>query len=69
MVPGCAGTVLVVTASVRGVDEPQVLLAVTEIVPPFAPVVAVIELIVDVPVQPLGNVQVYEVAPGTAVTE
>ncbi len=60
---------MVVTASVRGVDEPHELLAVTDTVPLFAPVVAVIEFMVDVPVHPFGNVHVYEVAPGTAVTE
>lgn len=58
IVPGCAGTAAMVTESVRGVDAPQVLLAVTEIVPPFEPVVVVIEFELEVPDQPLGNVQV-----------
>ena len=44
---------------------PHELFAVTEIVPPFAPDVAVIELEVELPVQPEGRVQVYEVAPDT----
>ena len=69
MLPGCAGVVAKVTARFRGVDEPQVLFAVTEIVPPPPPAVAVIEFEEDVPVHPLGSVQVYEAAPATAVTE
>ena len=48
---------------------PQALFATMEILPPIAPKVAVIELVVEVPLQPLGNVQVYEVAPLTVVTE
>jgi hypothetical protein len=44
------------------------LLAVTDIVPPLAPGVALIELVVELPVQPDGKVQVYEVAPGTDET-
>ncbi len=58
IVPGCAGTAPIVTVSVRGGEEPQVLLAVTEIVPPFEPVVVFIEFELEVPDQPLGNVQV-----------
>jgi hypothetical protein len=40
-------------------------LAVTEIVPPLEPGVAVIEVDVELPLHPDGNVQVYEVAPVT----
>ena len=39
-------------------DVPHVLDAVTEMFPLVALAVAVIELVVDVPVQPPGNVQV-----------
>jgi hypothetical protein len=69
MLPGVAGTVLMVTASVCGMEEPHALLAVTEIFPPAAPAVAFMLVVVDVPVQPPGNVQVYEVAPATGEIE
>ena len=42
---------------------------ITEIVPPVLPAVATIEVVVKVPDQPLGKVQVYDVAPDTAVIE
>jgi hypothetical protein len=45
---------------------PQLLFAVTEIVPPFEPTVAVIEFEAELPLHPDGNVQVYDVAPDTA---
>jgi hypothetical protein len=48
------------------VPEPQVLLAITEIVPPPEPGVAVIDAEAELPIHPDGNVHVYEVAPGTA---
>jgi len=38
----------------------------TDIGPPLAPAVAVIEVVVDEPLQPDGKVQVYDVAPVTA---
>lgn len=44
---------------------PQPLLAVTEIVPPVVLDVAEMLVELDVPVQPPGNVHVYEVAPAT----
>ena len=51
-------------------DElPQALFATTEIIPPVAPAVALILLVVDVPDHPPGSVHVYEVAPLTAATE
>ncbi len=49
ILPGWAGAFAVVTVNVRAVDAPQVLFAVTEIVPPVAPVVALIEAVVEVP--------------------
>jgi hypothetical protein len=57
-----------VTAKVLGALAPQVLFALTEIVP-LAPAVAVIEVVVEDPDQPDGNVHVYDVAPLTAATE
>ncbi len=58
IVPGWPGKELIVTDRVRAILDPQVLLAVTEIVPPLLPGVVVIELVVEVPVQPEGSVQV-----------
>ena len=55
---GCAGAVPIVTDNVRAALAPQELLAVTEIVPPFAPTVVFMLLVVEVPDQPLGNVHV-----------
>jgi hypothetical protein len=53
IVPGCAGTLETPTAKVCAGEVPQELLAVTDIVPPVEPTVAVIELVVEVPDQPL----------------
>jgi hypothetical protein len=58
IVPGVAGAEFTVIDKVCADEEPQPLFAVTEIVPPLAPAVAVIELVVDVPDQPPGKVQV-----------
>jgi hypothetical protein len=58
-----------VIANERAVLLPQLLLAFTVIFPPPVPEVAVILFVVELPVQPLGKVQVYDVAPFTAVTE
>ena len=69
MPPGAAGTDPMLTASVEAVEAPQEVLATTEIVPPVVPGVAEIELVIDVPVHPVGKVQVYEVAPPTGVME
>ena len=67
--PGVAGSGATVTDNVAGDEEPQELFAVTEIVPPLAPAVALILLVVDVPLHPPGNAQVYDVADGSLVTE
>ena len=69
MVPGVLGAEAKVTASVCAVELPQALLAVTETVPPFEPAIELILAVVEVPVQPLGKVQVYEVAPVTNAME
>ena len=50
--------VVTVTGNVLGVPLPQLLIATTLIVPLVDPTVVVIELVVDVPVQPDGNVHV-----------
>ena len=41
----------------------------TETLPPLDPAVATILFVVELPVQPFGSDQVYEVAPLTAATE
>ena len=65
MVPGCAGRAVTETLNVRGVPEPQELLAVTEIVPPLEPGVADIDVEEELPLHPVGKVHVYELAPVT----
>jgi hypothetical protein len=69
IVTGCEGILVIVMARVRALLVPQLLFAVIEIFPLAVPVMAVIEYVPDVPDHPEGNVQVYPVAPGTAVTE
>ena len=56
IVPGCVGTGEMVTDKVLGVLLPQLLFAVTEIVPPELPAVAVMEVDVELPDQPEGKV-------------
>jgi hypothetical protein len=51
-----------------GVDDPQVLLATIERLPFTVPAIAVMELVVEVPDQPLGKVQVYEMASAAELT-
>ena len=65
IVPGCAGSVVRVTANVLAVPVPQALFPETEIVPAVDPTVVVILVVVDVPVHPVGNAQIYVVAPLT----
>ena len=64
MLPGFAAILiegatlaLAVTANVLAILEPQALCAITEIFPLVELATAVIEVVVDDPVQPLGNVQ------------
>jgi hypothetical protein len=47
-----------VTLNVLAILLPQVLLAVTEMVPPDAPAVTVIEFVVEVPDHPAGKTHV-----------
>lgn len=56
--PGCAGVEDAVTASVLAVPVPQLFEAVTEIFPEEEPAVTLIELVVEEPVHPDGNVHV-----------
>jgi hypothetical protein len=58
IVPGVAGAVFTVIARVEEAEDPHELFAVTLILPLVALAVVVIELVVDVPVQPPGNVHV-----------
>ena len=59
MEPGVAGVaVSTVMACEEAADVPHPLLAVTVTLPAVELAIAVIELVVDVPVQPLGNVHV-----------
>lgn len=51
----------------RGIEVPQELVAITEIVPPLVPAVVRMLLVVELPVHPVGIVQVY-VVPATFVT-
>jgi hypothetical protein len=57
--------VLIVTFSVRAVPGPQELFAETVTSPLVAPGVTFIDVEVELPVHPDGNVHVYEVAPVT----
>jgi len=69
MVPGVVGMVFTVIAKFCAAEDPQALVAITEIVPLVASAVAEIELVVDVPLQPPGKVQEYELADGSLITE
>ena len=55
---GCAGTGFTVIASVCAVLVPQLLFAVTLMVPLVAPGVTLMLLVVEVPLHPLGNTHV-----------
>ena len=56
--PGVAGVVFTTIACEAAADVPHALVAVTVTFPAVALAITVIELVVDVPVQPLGNVHV-----------
>ena len=53
------------TERLLGLLDPHELIAITEIVPPPEPTVTEIDSVVELPLQPEGNVHVYEVAPVT----
>ena len=57
IVPGCTGTLLTVSASEVVAEVPQPFCAATVMLPLFAPMVTVIVVSVELPVVPLGNVQ------------
>ena len=67
--PGIAGAAEPITLNVCAAVLPQPLLAITETVPLLADGIAVMLLVVEVPLQPEGRVQVYEVAPFTDTIE
>ena len=56
--PSESNTALIVTDKMEAALEQELALATTLIVPPVAPEITVIELVVEVPVQSPGNVQV-----------
>lgn len=56
--PGVAGTLFTVNAKVCKVEDPQELLAVTVMLPPVVPAVALMLIDEEVPDQPPGKVQV-----------
>ena len=64
--PGVDGIEFTLTNNVFAADEPHTLSAVTETFPLLDPAIVLIESVVEDPVQPEGNVQVYDVAPLTA---
>ena len=65
--PGCGGSepLLTVTLNNFAADEPQVFLAETDIEPLVELAVALMELVVEEPIHPLGRPHVYDVAPVT----
>ena len=59
MAVGVAGAPLVtVVLNVLAPLTPQLLFAVTEMVPPLVPATVVMDVVVELPVQPKGKVQV-----------
>jgi hypothetical protein len=58
MPPGAEGTVSTDTAIPVAGEAPQAFLAATVMTPPADPAAAVMESVVEVPVQPSGSVQV-----------
>ena len=69
IIPGCAGMVFTVMDKLCREETPQEFCALTVIFPLAEPAVALIELDMEVPVHPEGNVQLYAVAPLTGVIE
>ena len=69
MFPVIIGLLFTATFMDIEVDEPHELIADTVISPVATPVVTLIVLVVEVPVQPVGKVHKYDEAPATAATE
>jgi hypothetical protein len=71
MAPATPGALLTVIVREDGLPFPQLLVGVTEIVPPAVPKVTVILLVLapDVMVAPAGTVQLYPAAPATGEIE
>jgi hypothetical protein len=65
MLPGAVGAEFTVTANVWNNEDPQELLAVIVILPLVEPETVLILVAAEVPVQPKGKLQVYDVAPAT----
>lgn len=63
------GALITVTVILVVAPEPHALFGFTVIIPPEEPAVTLIELVVDEPVQPEGNVHVYDVTLGSLITE
>lgn len=56
--PGTAGGAVTKTGRLCIAEDPQAAFAVTEIFPPVVPVMTVIELLLEFPDQPAGNIHV-----------
>ena len=68
MLVGVEGVLCGVTTNVEAPLVPQIFVAVTDTVPAVVFGTTLTVLVVDVPVKPAGNVQLY-VFPATALTE
>lgn len=69
MIAGDTGIEETVVAIVRAAEDPHWFAAETVILPPLIPTFTVIEFVVEFPVHPAGNVQLYDAAPATGATE
>ena len=69
IVDGVAGTLFTIMANDFIADDPHPLFALTVIFPFVLLETVLIETELDVPVQPDGSDQVYDVAPDTGLTE
>ena len=67
--PGVAAIVFTVMASNEAPLVPHEFVAFTDMLALVALAVGVMLFVVEVPVHPLGNVQMYDVAPGTKAIE
>ena len=69
MLPGWEGIEAAFTFSSVAELDPQLLAAFTLMIPDTVVAVALMELLVELPLQPAGSVQVYSLAPATGNTE